>query len=73
MFQSAPIRTLLQEGRGLLRLIEKGNKAAIPLLEEILMECLRRQERATVRDSEFWAEQVAEARRETGGGDHGRD
>lgn len=66
MFQSAPIRKLLQEARGLLRLAETGNKAAFPLLEAILLECLLRQERATALDSEIWNERLGEARRDDG-------
>ena len=68
MFRAAPIRVLLREARGLLRLVEQGNKAAIPLIDKILEECLERQNDAVARDSEFWEELIRKAREGEKGG-----
>jgi hypothetical protein len=64
MFWIAPIRPDLKKLRELLRLIE-GNRAVTRIMDELLIDMLRRMERAIVADSVYWNQLIEKARKES--------
>ena len=65
MFWIVPVRGDLRKLRELLRLIE-GNAAVTRVMDEMLVEDLRRMERAIAADSAYWTQLIEKARGEDG-------
>ena len=61
MFWIVPVRGDLKKLRELLRLIE-GNAAVTRIMDEMLVEMLRRMERAIAADSTYWQQLIDKAR-----------
>lgn len=62
MFWIVPIRGDLRKLRELLRLIE-GNGPVVRIMDELLVEMLRRMERAIAADSAYWTQLIDKARK----------